>query len=82
MAVFVIEHADGDKWFAQWGWVPSADAALRFASHAEARDFAAATAPARAGQVKAYEPKEDAAGNRLFGVKTDYDPFGTGAANG
>lgn len=78
MAVFVVEHPEGDKWFAQWGWVPSADAALRFASHGEAQGFVDATPPARVGQVKAYEPKEDAGGNRLFGVKTDYDPFGAG----
>jgi len=76
MAVFVIEHPDGGKWYTQWGWVPQAEAALRFANHGEAQGTTETVMQARGGVVKAIEMAEDARGNRLHATQTDYNPFG------
>ena len=76
MAVFVIEHRDGGKWYATWGWVGQPESALRFNAAEDAQSVIDGTGPAREGEVKTIEMREDAKGSPAHGTRTDYNPFG------
>lgn len=77
-SVFVIEHPNGAVFASPYGWVPRPEIAYRFATSFDAQSHIQITRMDPMCKVVPAEFQEDAQGNRLHNVETDYDPFGLG----
>lgn len=72
-----IEHKDGDKWLAPWGFIASREKALQFPTEQDAKQYLEDNPQLRvAGHTAVAREAPDITGRFGGSAETRYDPYG------